>query len=152
MKRSEPDNQKETSLDRLILSGLIQTSEHLTASFSAVLDSYGLTFTQYSALLVLSNSEHSGLSCSEIGDSMLSRFSDITRLMDRLQNKGYVIRTRDKKDRRTVRTKISDKGSSLIRKLEKPVKQWERKTLDTLNQDQKKTLLELVKRIRSECS
>ena len=43
-----------------------------------------------------------GLPCGEIGNRMVTRDSDITRLLDRLEKRALISRCRESKDRRTV--------------------------------------------------
>ena len=51
-----------------------------------------------------------GLSCREIGERMITRDSDITRMLDRLEGRGLIARERQTDDRRVVLTFISETG------------------------------------------
>lgn len=65
--------------------------------------------------------EHSGLACSEIGDRLLAHAPDLTRLLDRMALQGFVVRERGSGDRRVVKTRITDKGLSLLAALDAPL-------------------------------
>jgi len=80
----------------------------------------GLTHGQYNVLRILRGALPEGLSCGEIGERMISRDPDITRLLDRLDRQGLVERHRDEADRRAVRTRISPAGLNLLERLEIP--------------------------------
>jgi DNA-binding MarR family transcriptional regulator len=50
---------------------------------------------------------------------MLDRMSNASRLVDKLKEKGLLIRNLNKKDRRKVDVKITAKGMKLLEKIEK---------------------------------
>jgi len=56
-----------------------------------------------------------------IGDQLVSRLPDVTRLADRLEEAGLVKRSRTTEDRRVVLVGITKKGLGLLAELDKPV-------------------------------
>ena len=64
---------------------------------------------------------------------MISRDSDITRLVDRLEKRGLVARRRGKKDRRVVRASITRKGLELLQSLDRPVSEFVREMMGNLS-------------------
>ena len=92
------------------LSLLLRTADALEAQVESWLKQFGLTGTQYNALRILRGAGPEGLPCREIGERMITHDPDITRLLDRLEDRGFVERARDKNDRRVIYGKSLQPG------------------------------------------
>lgn len=77
-----------------------------------------LTASQYNVLRILRGSHPKALTAGEIGERTIAREPDITRLVDRLDTRGLVKRTRSETDRRVVEVEITRAGLDLLNKLE----------------------------------
>ena len=99
---------------------LLRTAAQQMRGLIRVLKSEELSPTQYNVLRILRGSPQ-GLPCGEIGNRMITRDPDITRLLDRLEKRGLVSRCRESRDRRTVLTRITPVGLKLLARLEEPV-------------------------------
>jgi DNA-binding MarR family transcriptional regulator len=53
---------------------------------------------------------------------MVTRDSDIARVLDRLEKRSLVTRCRESKDRRTVWTRITPEGLELLARLDEPMR------------------------------
>lgn len=100
---------------------LVRVAELLARSLADTLEPFKLTLSQYSVLQALRHAGPEGLACREIADRLLARDPDITRLVDRLEARGLVLRQRGRPDRRVVRTRITDEGMGLLRDVDGPV-------------------------------
>lgn len=80
---------------------LLRTADLLTRGVVHLLKDEGLTLTQYNALRILRGAGPEGLPCGEIGQRLVTRDPDITRLLDRLENQGLVTRHRHPQDRQS---------------------------------------------------
>src|ERR1700684_1231371 len=100
---------------------LMRTTEALSHRFAQVMKTEDLSSTQYNVLRILRGAPE-GLPCGEIGNRMVTRDSDITRLLDRLEKRALISRCRESKDRRTVWTRITPVGLELLARLDKPVR------------------------------
>ena len=78
----------------------------------------GLTNSQYNALRILRGSHPTRLTCSDIGQRMIARDPDVTRVVDRLTAGKLVERTRSRRDRRVVEVDITEAGLALLRELD----------------------------------
>src|ERR1700679_672463 len=85
---------------------MMRTMEVLSHRFAQVLKAEDLSETQYNVLRILRGGSE-GIPCGEISNRMVTRDSDITRLLDRLEKRSLVSRSRESKDRRTVMTAIT---------------------------------------------
>ena len=109
------------SLQEEVFLSALRTADHLLWGEIAVLREADLTFPQYNVLRILRGAGPDGLSCREISDRMVTRDSDITRLLDRLEARMLVARGRDTADRRVIVSRISSEGLALLQTLDAPV-------------------------------
>ena len=75
---------------------------------------HGLTRPQYNVLRILRGVHPKGHPRCDIAQRMVERAPDITRLVDRLQDRGLVRRTRGGDDQRQAITHITAKGLKLL--------------------------------------
>ena len=78
---------------------LLRTADVLTRGAIGVLKAEDLSTTQYNVLRILRGSPQ-GLTCGEIASRMITRDPDVTRLLDRLEKRGLISRSRESRDRR----------------------------------------------------
>jgi len=97
------------------LINLTFTEKQLTYSFFQLLKKYGLTEPQYNILRVLRGFRSQGTSSiSFLKERMLDRSSDVSRLIDKLFEKGLVNRKENGSDRRQKDVEITEKGLQLL--------------------------------------
>ncbi|HQK38416.1 MAG TPA: MarR family transcriptional regulator [Bacteroidales bacterium] len=98
------------------LINLIFTSKQLGYAFYQSLKQRNLTEQQYNVLRILRGFRSEGpLSIGFIKERMLDRDSDVSRIVDRLLEKGYVTRKENPSDRRQKSVEITEKGMELLR-------------------------------------
>lgn len=117
------------SLEEEVYLNLQRTAYLLGARKEEVFRQADLTSTQYNALRILRGAGDSGLACSEISERMITNDSDITRLLERLENRGLIRRERAASDRRVVIAKISPEGLDVLKDLDEPIAQTNREQL-----------------------
>ncbi|HEY8550133.1 MAG TPA: MarR family transcriptional regulator [Vicinamibacterales bacterium] len=137
---------KATLEERVFLS-LMLAADHLLRGEVEVLRLADLTFPQYNVLRILRGARPDGLSCSTISERMVTRDSDLTRLLDRLEARGLVARVRDPRDRRVVTSTITDAGLALLKKLDGPVERVHRAQLEHMSATELETLRKLANRV-----
>jgi DNA-binding MarR family transcriptional regulator len=123
---------------------LLRTADRLEREFADWLKPYGLSPTQYNALRILRGAGPEGLACREVGARMINRDPDITRLMDRLEKRSLVRRSRGKADRRVVRASITGAGLDLLKGLDVAVSQFIRGRLGHLGPERLRGLAEVL--------
>ncbi len=102
------------SLEQEVFLNLQRTADALSRKIAAALKPLGLSGTQLNVLRILRGAGSQGLPCGEIGERMVTRDPDITRLLDRLERRGLIERCRESKDRRVITTRISEEGLRLL--------------------------------------
>ena len=126
---------------------MMRTMEALSHRFAQVLKAEDLSSTQYNVLRILRGAPE-GLPCGEIGNRMVTRDSDITRLLDRLEKRSLVSRCRESKDRRTVWTRITPEGLELLARLDEPIRATHLELLGHLGAKRLKLLADLLRLAR----
>ena len=123
---------------------LQRTADVLMQGIEAVLKPFLLSPTQYNVLRILRGAGPEGLACRQIGERMLTRDPDITRLLDRLEARKLVTRSREQKDRRVLTTRITEAGLEILKQLDAPIAQAHRKQLGHLGEARLRTLSSLL--------
>ena len=100
------------------LINLTFTVKQLSYSFLLTLKTHGLTEPQYNILRVLSGFRNEGpSSIGFLKERMLDRSSDLSRLVDKLYEKGLIDRKENYTDRRQKDLVITDKGIRLLNEM-----------------------------------
>ena len=109
------------------------------------LDRLDLTSPQFYVLATIGYA--GGLPFGEIGEKMMVTVSNLTGIVDRLEEKRLVVRERDAYDRRVVRVRLTDKGLKVYKNtiplFEKSIAQF----FSPLNKNQQKELAALLRRL-----
>lgn len=77
-----------------------------------ILSNFEITPPQFHALLALK--ETGELTMGELCQAMYLACSTVTDLTERMQQKGYVTRTKDPNDRRVMKVRLEDRGREII--------------------------------------
>jgi DNA-binding MarR family transcriptional regulator len=125
------------------------TAERLWWGVNETLKQADLTHTQYNVLRILRGAGQAGASCSEIGERLVTKDSDITRLLNRLEARELISREREEKDRRVIITHITNEGLRLLAGLDKPIQRCHRRHLGHLGDRQLAALSKLLELVRS---
>ena len=124
------------------------TAERLWWGVNETLKQADLTHTQYNVLRILRGAGQAGASCSEISERLVTKDSDITRLLNRMETRGLISREREAKDRRVIITRITAIGLRLLAGLDKPIERCHRRHLGHLRDKQLATLSKLLEAVR----
>jgi len=89
-----------------------------------------------------------GLQTMEIGRRLISRCPDTTRLLDRLESRTLISRTRLPTNRRVVEVIIAGAGQSLLKAIAKQVIDMHRKQVGHLTPNEQRQLIRLLKKAR----
>jgi len=128
---------------------LLRTADVLAGEMADLLKPSGLSSTQYNALRILRGAGPDGLACGEVAARMITRDPDVTRLLDRLEKRGLIRRSRDKDDRRVVCARITSAGAKLLEELDPVVVEAHRRQLNHMSASQLGQLIELLETARS---
>jgi DNA-binding MarR family transcriptional regulator len=102
---------EQLQLDNQLCFALYSASLQMTKAYKPLLQSIGLTYPQYLAMLVLW--ERDGLTVGEISARLLTEPGSLTPLLKRLEAEGLISRTRSSSDERVVELHLTDAGRSM---------------------------------------
>jgi MarR family transcriptional regulator, organic hydroperoxide resistance regulator len=128
---------------------LLRTTDQLRRGLTRLVEPHGITLQQYNVLRILRGSHPEGLPTLEIANRMIEETPGITRLIDRLEERGYVQRERSISDRRQVFCRITEDGASLVTALDGPIDHWLVELLP-LPAPELHNLIQLLEKLRSE--
>src|SRR3954466_2159331 len=110
------------SAEQDVVGNLSRAYDCLWSEMAKFFQSFDITPQQYNVLKVLAaRDEGSGVACQAIGEHLLNRVPDITRLLDRLEQAGLIWRERCVSDRRVVRTHLSEAGKAKVEEVRTPL-------------------------------
>jgi len=138
--RARPSSAPFDSLEQEAYLQLWRTYDRLREIDERVFHAHGITAQQYNALRILRSVRPESLSTSALGARLVSRAADMTRLLDKLEERGFVTRKRCAENRRVVYVSITAGGVAVVDGLAADVQRCgkdqlghlERKTLQTL--------------------
>jgi len=152
MKQSRPNQRPgKTHPEEDTYLELLRTTDLLSRGIAEVLKMADLSATQYNMLRILRGAPE-GLTCTEIADRMITRDPDITRLLDRLEKRRLVSRSRQSKDRRMVLTRITTSGIRVLARIDLPVQQAHIGHLGHLGWKRLQLLTRLLRACRGEAA
>jgi DNA-binding MarR family transcriptional regulator len=134
------------------LVALLRTTDQVKRHMAGVLAGHKITIQQYNVLRILRGAQPDGLPTMEIRDRMLEVAPGITRLIDRLENRGLVERCPLAVDRRCVVCRITASGLDLLANLDGEVALRDAEVLESLTQTEVQTLISLLDQIRGDIS
>ncbi len=111
-----PDTCEALHLDNQLCFALYSTSLMLTKVYKPLLQSIGLTYPQYLAMLVLWQED--GITVGEISSRLLTDPGSLTPLLKRLEAEGLITRTRSSADERVVELRLTPQGRALQKQAE----------------------------------
>jgi DNA-binding MarR family transcriptional regulator len=113
---------------------LQRATHHTLHSLSAALDDLNLSAAEINALANLG--EGGTLSVRQLSERTGTRASTLTGLLDRLENRGYLVRELDPSDRRSFRLPLTGLGQEVAARTLAAVADLEREALSRLDATQ----------------
>ena len=126
---------------------ILYTSNWLTNLHSEALKPYKLTIQQFNILRILKGQYPKVVNLKLIKERMLDKMSDVSRLVERLREKGLVDRKTCSSDRRNIDVCITEEGMDLLKKLDSDIKKLDA-LFSTLSEKEVETLNGLLDKLR----
>jgi DNA-binding MarR family transcriptional regulator len=136
------------SLEQEAFLNLWRTYDRLKAHEDELFARYDLTPQQYNALRLLKSDQPKSIRTLDLAARLVSRAPDITRLVDKLEERGLISRDRPAENRRIVCLAITEKGLALLRELDEPIRECHAKQLGHLSAKQLHELVSLLQAAR----
>jgi DNA-binding MarR family transcriptional regulator len=125
---------------------LQHVSGELIYELSTLLKPAGITPEQYHVLRILEDAGSAGTQLSTIAERSPVGDPDVTRLLDRLEERDLAQRTREAADRRIVTARITAAGRRLLTSLEDPVSALHERQLGPLGKQGIRDLRRLLQK------
>lgn len=126
---------------------LLYTQSFIVTKQSSLFKPFGLSPEQYNVLRILRGQKGSPITVSSIQDRMLNKMSNASRLVEKLKQKGMVVREECPSDRRQVDILITEKGMDVLDQLQDQMYELNR-TLIQLNEEEVDQLNFLLDKLR----
>jgi DNA-binding MarR family transcriptional regulator len=136
------------SLEQEVFLQLWRTYDCLKAVEGELFGQYDLSAQQYNALRLLQSTHPDAMQTIDLGKRLISRGPDTTRLLDRLQERGLIARTRHPANRRVVQIVITPAGLALLDAMAGAVLQMHQLQLGHLSPAKQRRLSKLLKLAR----
>ncbi len=136
------------SLEQEVFLNLWRTYDRLRAFEDALFSGHDLTPQQYNALRLLRHTHPETLPTLELASRLVSRAPDLTRLLDKLEQRGLVERDRHAENRRVVRIGITAAGLALLAELHEPLQECHAQQLGHMSRKQLRELVMLLSAAR----
>lgn len=143
--RSLTRRPKFDSLEQEAYLNLWRTYDRLRAIEDELFGRYELSAQQYNALRLLKAVHPGALPTNVLGQRLISRAPDMTRLLDRLERRGLVERCRRDDNRRVVEVSITLAGKALLQELAAQVRACHKQQLGHLSAVELDQLVALLK-------
>ena len=131
---------------------LLYTCDLLSQCVSRPMSAYGLSRSTLNVLMILRFGPVEGMQLHDLGELMLVSKANITGLMNHLEQKEYVKRVVNGNDRRARFARITKKAEALLDRYLPVHYQTLKKLLSDLTDDEKSTLLHLLRKTRASLS
>ena len=129
LKRELKQRRPFSSVHEKVVLSAVRTADVLVQPFAEVVRGANLSLSQYNILRILRGAGEEALPCGEISERMVRRDPDLTRLLDRLEARGFIERMRGTADRRQVLAKITKEGLHLLESLDEPIREATKQAL-----------------------
>jgi DNA-binding MarR family transcriptional regulator len=128
---------------------LLRTASVVSRRYARLVEPHGLSLAQYNVLRILRGAGTDGLPTLAIRDRMIDEGSTVTRLLDKLEQAGFVSRDRSRPDRRQVLCRITTSGEALLAALDPAMDRADTESMAVLDDAQMAHLIELLASVRT---
>lgn len=135
---------RRTKLEREALVAVIRAAGVIERRAAELFKTWGLSLAQYNVLRILRGAGSEGATCGQVSERMMRHDPDVTRLLDRLEARQLISRTRDELDRRVVRSRITKTGLELLAELDGPVDELDRREVGHMSDKALASLRDLL--------
>jgi DNA-binding MarR family transcriptional regulator len=130
-----------------VLVNVLFTGSWLYSLNATRLKKHGITPEQYNVLRILRGSHPKSMMLAEVTARMIDKSSNCTRLVEKLRQKGLLRRDICENNRRQVDITISEKGLSVLKKVDAGSENW-LENLKNINKAEARELNRILDKLR----
>jgi len=124
-----------TSVHQVAHLNTMFTANWLVSLAKVALKPFGVTHQQYNVLRILQGKKQFPCSADSIKEVMIDKSPDLTRLLDRLIDKGYVSRSVCEANRRKLDIVITERGMALLKRIKPKIAAYFRQAKKITDQE-----------------
>ena len=138
------------SVEEEAILSIARTAALIEHAGAEALKPFNLTITQYNVLRILRGAGDEGLCRNEVGERLVTKVPDVTRLLDRMEAAGLIVRrARRRRIGGIVATRITDKGLKLLEKIDRELPAMHARQLGHVSQKRLRELISILEEVRS---
>lgn len=128
---------------------VVLTGAILAKEGDRILRPFGITDSQFNVLMLVKyQSEEGQINQTQLGRMLLVNRSNVTGLIDRMEQAGWVQRSAEKGDRRVKQISLTNKGTQLVNQAEKAYFERLEEIVNPIPKNQVEQLLKALEKIR----
>lgn len=147
--REIQQSQPFSSLEEEGYLSLVRTATELSHGIDQFLKPFGITQSQYNVLRILRGAGPAGLGRNQIAERMVTPTPDASRLLDRLEQSGWIRRKRGKDDLRQVTSCITPAGQKLLKAIDPRIVAFHKQQFPGVSQADLRRLVKLLAALRA---
>jgi DNA-binding MarR family transcriptional regulator len=128
---------------------LLRTASVVGRSLSRVVEPWNLSLAQYNALRIIRGAGSGGIATLAVRERMIEEGTTITRILDKLEQSGYIRRERALPDRRQVMCEVTTDGRRLLDKIDPLVDAADEEAMASLSARDVAQLIDLLDTVRA---
>lgn len=136
------------SLEQEAYLQLWRTYDRLREIEDELFRKHDINAQQYNSLRILKSVRPGTMTTASLAARLVSRSPDMTRMLDKLQSRGLVVRNRNEANRRVSEVKITAAGVAFLARIAVAVQRCNREQLGHLDRDSLQGLIRLLKEAR----
>lgn len=129
---------------------ILFTAAWLTQKVTQELKEYDISWQQFNILRILKGQHPTAVTVKLLRKRMIDKMSNASRLVEKLRQKGLVVRTECPKDRRRVDIVLTDEGIKLIETASNKVEQHLNQHLQNISIEEAELINELLDKMRGD--
>jgi DNA-binding MarR family transcriptional regulator len=137
------------SLQQEAYLALWRTYDRLRSLEEELFDRFDLTAQQYNLLRLLASSHPELVPTLSLVSRLVSRAPDVTRMLDHLEKRKLIVRSRSDVDRRAVLIGITKSGLTRLNQIAEPLRSCHEQQLGHLSASDLRDLVRLLRKARA---
>ncbi len=130
---------------------IVFTASRLTKEGNRILQPFGITDAQFNVLMLLKDHAESGpITQTDLGRMLLVNRSNVTGLVDRMEQAGLIRRTPVPGDRRVNHVEMTERGRTVLKEAHDAYYRRLEKLMGVFSGDDYECICRLLERIRSQ--
>ncbi|WP_282149205.1 MarR family winged helix-turn-helix transcriptional regulator [Algibacter lectus] len=135
-------------INKKLVISLLQTINEVSSKMNSALKPYGISEPQFNVLRILRGQKGNPISLAEVQEQMITKMSNTTRLIDKLEAKNCVRRVINTENKRKIDLTITNVGLDLLKRTDDILTTTENELVAGLTTNEKAELTALLRKLR----